>query len=594
MKIFEFYFNPREKKNRIFKTFSSEKQKGLYLVGELGNIIPQNARLLQRLFLLLEKEYGLSPLSQGKDRMKHALSKGNEFLAKESKKGNTDWLGNIHCVALFFATPRKGLPEIFFATIGTMNIWLGREKRIVDIEKTLGKTLQPHHVKAFGNVISGKLLPGDKLFIATKELSLALQKEGLLKGSLAAQDESQLKALFTSKQPQLKKVQGVLFSAFLERGKRQNKLSLLTLPDLPELPRLPIKMDREKAIFSVFILLLLGGMIFLRGGSLFSDKETQVAKETIAALRQEADAATAGNDEREAFVLLTKALDLASSKEIRPVQKEIEEKLLTLAHIEKIDNPQAVADIPAKEIGLIPQHMVLAGNILYLSNPSSENIYAIDIRTNEKTLLQKSANIKLGASLPQSGVFFEEPDTLLEITGATEQEKTLQSPYPNFHPTSMATFEGSAYFWDSQARQIVKYPLTQSSALSAHLWLNPQTKQRPETKNSNVPFAIDRNIWIVSKENKIERYFSGFYQETLSQLVFPKIQEISELYTRPDLSSLYILEASQKRVVLISKSGLVQKQYESPHFDNLLALQVSPDGKTIYLLNGTRVFKIEQ
>src|SRR3989344_3584317 len=172
MKVFEFYFNPRIKKNRLFKSFSSEKQRGLYLVGELSNVIPQNARLLNRLFLLLEKEY-LALSENPKNRMKHALSRGNEFLLKESKKGNTDWLGNIHCIVLLLSTPRRGLPEILFAKIGVMNISLAREKRIIDIEKQVASSVQLHHVKAFGNVVSGKLLPGDKIFISTKDLFLA-------------------------------------------------------------------------------------------------------------------------------------------------------------------------------------------------------------------------------------------------------------------------------------------------------------------------------------------------------------------------------------------------------------------------------------
>lgn len=599
MKIFEFYFNPRTKKNRVFKVFSSQKQKGLYLVGELANIIPQNARMLNRLFLLVEKEYIASPSEKPKDRMKHALSKGNEFLLKESKKGNTDWLGNIHCVILLLSTPRKSLPEMFFAKVGAMHIIIGRDKRIIDVEKTLGEILRPHHVKAFGNVVSGKLLPGDKMFIATKDLFQAFQKEKLFKECMGIRDENHLKTLFQSRQKQLKGTQGVLFSAFLEARKKQNRLSLLRLPDLPELPKLPFKISKNTAFLSIFVFLLLGGMLLLKGEQFFFNKEAETAKKTIESLRQEAKDALLKNDEQNAFLLLNKALDLASSKalparEMQSLQQLVQDDLLTISHIEKIAEPQVIAEIPVKEIGLIPQQMVRAGNILYLSNPSSGTIYAINTRTNEKQLFKKSANLKLTASFGQSALFFEEPDTLIQITESAEQEKTLQNPYPNFHPSSMATFEGNIYFWDSDARQIVRYPLSQSSQLTPYLWLNSQTKQKPQTENARIPFAIDRNIWMVSEGNKIERYFAGFYQETLAHLVFPKIKEVSEIYTRSDLSSLYILEASQKRVIVISKNGLPQKQYESPHFDNLLSLQVSQDEKTIYLLNGTRVLKIEQ
>src|SRR3989344_2731052 len=583
MKVFEFYFNPRIKKNRLFKSFSSEKQRGLYLIGELSNVIPQNP----------------------KNRMKHALSRGNEFLLKESKKGNTDWLGNIHCIVLLLSTPRKGLPEILFAKIGVMNISLAREKRIIDIEKQVASSVQLHHVKAFGNVVSGKLLPGDKIFISTKDLFLAFQKEKLLKECIEAKDNIQLKNLFQTKQKQLKTVQGVLFVAFLETRLKQNDLSLLTLPNFSEKyflflkpPTLPIKMSKNMAFSFVFIFLLLGGMIFLRGEQLFFNKEAQQIKKAIEELRQQAKNSLLENDQKNSFLLLMQALDLASSKtlsgkEMQSLKKVVEEELRLISHVQEIADPQIVAEVPAQEIALIPQHMVLAKNILYFTNPSSQNIYAINIQTNERQLFKEDGNITLGYPLFESALFLKESNKILQFTGSLRQEKTLENPYPDFRPTAMATFEGNVYFWDSQVQQIVRYSLSQSPALQAHAWLNPQSAKKPNSEHTQIPFAIDRNIWMVSKGNEIERYFAGFYQETLPSLIFPKFEDISEIYTKTDLSSLFIIEASQKRVVEISKNGLVLKQYESPHFDNLLSIQVSPDGKTIYLLNGTKVFKID-
>ena len=40
------------------------------------------------------------------------------------------------------------------------------------------------------------------------------------------------------------------------------------------------------------------------------------------------------------------------------------------------------------------------------------------------------------------------------------------------------------------------------------------------------------------------------------------------------------------------KDGEIIKQFQSPKFNNLKDFDISPTGKTIYLLNGSSVYKI--
>jgi len=63
MKIFEFYFNPKQQKERILKIFSFEPEKprdrrkgNLYMVGELQNTLPSNATLLSTLAFLAQRK----------------------------------------------------------------------------------------------------------------------------------------------------------------------------------------------------------------------------------------------------------------------------------------------------------------------------------------------------------------------------------------------------------------------------------------------------------------------------------------------------------------------------------------------------------
>jgi len=56
---------------------------------------------------------------------------------------------------------------------------------------------------------------------------------------------------------------------------------------------------------------------------------------------------------------------------------------------------------------------------------------------------------------------------------------------------------------------------------------------------------------------------------------------------------LAILDSSESRVILLSKSGNLVKQYYLNVQSSLLDFTVSRNGNTLYLLAGSRVFAIE-
>jgi len=67
---------------------------------------------------------------------------------------------------------------------------------------------------------------------------------------------------------------------------------------------------------------------------------------------------------------------------------------------------------------------------------------------------------------------------------------------------------------------------------------------------------------------------------------------LKKIFTSATLPYLYLLEPVQKRIIILDKKGQIVKQFQSQKFDNLLDFAISENGKTIYLLNGLKVYKI--
>ncbi|MDP2930173.1 MAG: hypothetical protein Q8N56_00995 [bacterium] len=227
MKIFEFLFNPGASPNHVFDSYCYEPQNsqerklgGLYIVGELKNAIPQDSRLLPNLASLLKQEYffGASP----EPALKTALKKANGFLFDRAKMGSVNWLGNLSVAALCLKDN-----DLYFSKDGKIKVLLLRPSQITDIGKTLeAEDFEPYPLKIFTNIISGKFLEGDKVIILTKEIFEAFSESGFLGKIALANDQHEIKLLFSSYEKEFSALSGICFMMFL--GKEALPKSELT------------------------------------------------------------------------------------------------------------------------------------------------------------------------------------------------------------------------------------------------------------------------------------------------------------------------------------------------------------------------------
>jgi hypothetical protein len=226
---------------------------------------------------------------------------------------------------------------------------------------------------------------------------------------------------------------------------------------------------------------------------------------------------------------------------------------------------------------------------LYLFNPFSSKIFMFDLQERKGKSIVAPKAVRYGISFSGSALFFEEPNTLLRVDSDARMEEFDLKDSPRF--ASIAAFEKNVYILNSQQGTIAKYedPLNNSGVPLA--WISEESLKTPTGAKS---MAIDGNIWVLSQDNALERYFGGFWQEDVHALVFPLLKNATMVKAFPGLPHLYILDPSESRVILLTKSGDLVKQYHIETQDPLLDFTVSKNGNTLYLLAGSRVLPIKQ
>ena len=206
----------------------------------------------------------------------------------------------------------------------------------------------------------------------------------------------------------------------------------------------------------------------------------------------------------------------------------------------------------------------------------------------KENLLPIDRKFNLASNFDDSILFFSKPSQifLLKIgEDKLNQLTDLEQPYPDFNFDDFSSFKKNLYFFDKKAGQIIKYLYPGNFQ-----WEKPEFWLKKSLIGKSI--AVDGSIWVLEKDNSINRYYAGNLEEKIEPDIFPFPKDFSKIFTSPYIPYLYILEPSQKRIIILSKAGQIIKQFQSEKFDNLLDFGVSKDGKTIWLLNDSKVYKI--
>ncbi len=188
------------------------------------------------------------------------------------------------------------------------------------------------------------------------------------------------------------------------------------------------------------------------------------------------------------------------------------------------------------------------------------------------------------------------------IENPQESNKEISQIFPSFSlPPSLTpppfpfsfdiftSYFSNIYVLDKTNCQLIKYPhLSNGKFGLPQRWLKDKDYCfQPKS------MTIDGSIWILNQDNSIAQFYRGKHKKTLKINIFPPLKNIQKIKTKIDFPYLCLLEPEERRIILISKDGELIKQFQSEKFNNLEDIAIADDGKTIWVLNGQKVYEIK-
>ena len=386
---------------------------------------------------------------------------------------------------------------------------------------------------------------------------------------------------------------------------KPSKFAKLTIPRLP-FPKLSfgfLSKKRKLILIPVLIILLLLGFLiaqFREEGQLKENRETLIKvqekvdkAESLLALRETKPEALAEANLlfKESWKDISQLSDAASGfsrefqREIASLKYNISESLSELNNLEAIEEPELFFEFSDRDFA--PLKVAFLNDDLYFFNPNSQNLLIID-KAAAGRLVETDKTFNLAVTFDDSVLFYSKPDQITVLSPGGFYSTVIEKPYEDLSFNSLSVYAKHLYFLDKKSGEIIRYPHREGFSWgSPELWLAEEEKVI-EAKS----VAIDGSIWLLNKDNSLSRYYRGSLEEKINPEIFPEIKDFKKIFTLPGLAHIYVMEPAEKRIIVFDKTGLIVRQFQSQKFDNLLDFTVSPDGKTIYILSGLKVYRI--
>lgn len=364
--------------------------------------------------------------------------------------------------------------------------------------------------------------------------------------------------------------------------------------------------DRVLIALAVVIILLLGGIIWLRQKGATNKQISE--QDAVLTQAQELinDAATKGQFDRGAGAALLKqsedlVLKVLGTRFLRSkashLMDEIQKQRSLLDNVKIVENPKVLVNLADKKRDVSALGLVFLKDRLYAFTHNSLFEIILD-RLQDPLTINDTESVILGAAFPDSEAlaFLTRAGKMIEFReGRFQFMDTADKIWKK--GTDLKTYNDRLYILDSERNQIWRYR-RKRDAYDAGEGINIDGDLR-----NAVAIAIDASVYAVNKDGSLVVLYGGNQQKVpVRGSPFSTVTGPTRLYTDTELNQLFILEPSQKRVVSFLKDKraggsfpsqlLYTAQYVFKGVGELRDLYVSKDEGKLYVMDESKVYVV--
>ena len=303
----------------------------------------------------------------------------------------------------------------------------------------------------------------------------------------------------------------------------------------------------------------------------------------------------AGLSPTRAQELILSAQDIAYGLKNEGVEDERLENLLSeinqnLGPIAGIyaDEPQLFIDLSLISSGFKGTNISFSGDSIRVLDRDQKKLVGIEIGNKRTTIIAGSDYLPdaIDTISYEGRSFILSKDGIREVTD--EVNLSIKADW-DAQKVIVKMFAGNMYVLDRDQNQIWRYPGTRESFLEKTAWLGDGIVPDFSKEDS---MAIDGSIWTISR-GEISNYSLSVPTNFSVTGLRGSMESATKLFTSDETSSLYVLDPTNSRVVVISKDGQYKGEYTNPKISQAQDFIVSESDKKIIFLSDSKLYSIE-
>jgi hypothetical protein len=255
-----------------------------------------------------------------------------------------------------------------------------------------------------------------------------------------------------------------------------------------------------------------------------------------------------------------------------------------------------------------PTELALSSDTVYVLDAGKKGVYSVAPNSSSSpTEIIQSGEQDGGFTfdVPQhiatagtTALALDEKNILVRYTGGTKTATLLEPPTPTEKNTAMANLGPDVFLLDSAGNQVWRYP----DAVSGY---NPVPGGffSPNTPNVSqlAGFTLDdKSMFLLRGNGTILKFDTQQANPQAFQIdsaaLRTALNKPDSIFTDVGLGYIWVADPGNARIVQLDKSGKYIRSYEagtgtSMDLSQVKSIGVPPDGKTLYVLAGTQLYK---
>jgi hypothetical protein len=308
-----------------------------------------------------------------------------------------------------------------------------------------------------------------------------------------------------------------------------------------------------------------------------------------------------GDEEKARRSLLDAAAALASlrpaSREQTDVHAGLQARLENLRtqvfHVRVIDKPEGLLNLAQFLDGgsiLSPGGLIgPSGEFILSFSTQGSTIFIIQPQSRAVTVATPDAPDALtlirGTAGDNSLFYFVTTQGFARFNARERVYAPLATTASSADIADLAVFGSRLYTLNRATGAIMRQDFTENGLNPPAAWLAAGTAVPGATA-----MAIDGSIYVADAGGVIRKYTRGVIQDFAVGTLEPPLNTPSRLAV--DNNFLYILDPTEKRIIILNKDGTLKEQITSPAFDRLIDFVPNASRKLLYVLNGTVIYEI--